>query len=149
MIPTFPDRIDLGTDSNGSDESPGLVDRLAGVDRASRPRHWVKNLACFAGLVFSGRTGSTFDAVVEAFESVRDFLPGGVGGLPVQRRLRHRQRDRLDPGQAGSRPIASGLVAPVASGFGDVARGWRSSRSGASTRLGPEVRRSSWPLTLP
>jgi 4-hydroxybenzoate polyprenyltransferase len=75
--------------------------------RAMRPEQWVKNLACFAGLIFSGRlfqpemvfdAGSAFVAfclIASAVYLLNDYID--------------RHRDRLNP-RTADRPIASGAL---------------------------------------
>jgi 4-hydroxybenzoate polyprenyltransferase len=75
--------------------------------RAMRPYQWVKNLTCFAGLIFSGRlfqqemvihAGSAFVAfslVASAIYLLNDYID--------------RHRDRLNP-RTADRPIASGAL---------------------------------------
>ncbi len=75
--------------------------------RAMRPEQWVKNLACFAGLMFSGRlfqpemvldAGSAFVAfclLASAIYLLNDYID--------------RERDRLNP-RTADRPIASGAL---------------------------------------
>jgi 4-hydroxybenzoate polyprenyltransferase len=75
--------------------------------RAMRPHQWVKNLTCFAGLIFSGRlfqpemtihAGSAFIAfslIASAIYLLNDYVD--------------RHRDRLNP-RTADRPIASGAL---------------------------------------
>ena len=74
---------------------------------AARPRQWIKNLACFAGLVFAQLLFHE-DAVLRALAGVRRVLPGVVERVPAQRRLRPRARP-ANPSKR-KRPVASGLV---------------------------------------
>ena len=46
-------------DSRDEPPAPNRLSRSLGLILAARPSHWVKNCACFAGLVFSGKL---FDA---------------------------------------------------------------------------------------
>ena len=88
---------------------PGPAGRLWGVVRCMRPRQWIKNLACFAGLIFSGqllrlgslgRAGLAFAGFCLAASAV--YLLNDV----YDRKL-----DRQHPGKR-SRPVASGLLPP-------------------------------------
>jgi 4-hydroxybenzoate polyprenyltransferase len=75
--------------------------------RAMRPEQWVKNLTCFAGLMFSGRlfqpemvidAGSAFVAfslIASAIYLLNDYID--------------RDRDRLNP-RTADRPLASGAL---------------------------------------
>jgi 4-hydroxybenzoate polyprenyltransferase len=75
--------------------------------RAMRPHQWVKNLTCFAGLMFSGRlfrpemvidAGSAFAAfslMSSAIYLLNDYID--------------RHRDRLNP-RTANRPLASGAL---------------------------------------
>jgi len=75
--------------------------------QAARPRQWIKNLACFAGLVFSGRL---FDASAIG-HSILAF--GGfclaASAVYMLNDVADRRLDRHNPSKR-DRPIASGLV---------------------------------------
>jgi 4-hydroxybenzoate polyprenyltransferase len=88
--------------------------------RAARPGQWVKNLACFAGLIFSGRLfqGGAFAAACLAFAGFSLAASGGY----LLNDVCDREFDRLNPKKRG-RPVASGLV-PVS---------WALAASGALT----------------
>jgi len=99
-----------------------------------RPRQWVKNLACFAGLVFSGQlfvagqilhaaiAFATFSAMASAIYILNDFLD--------------RDKDRNNP-RTAQRPLASGtlplwlagiafIALLIAAGAGTFTLGWKS-----------------------
>ena len=85
-----------------------------GLAQAARPRQWIKNLACFAGLIFSGRMMEPA-AIVESIVAFAGFcLTASAVYLfndVVDRRL-----DRQNPSKR-NRPIASGAV-PVSWALG-------------------------------
>jgi 4-hydroxybenzoate polyprenyltransferase len=99
--PTLPDA------RAASAAAPAAVFPVAALVRQLRPRHWVKNFACLAGLIFSGqllapeavgRAGLgfvVFCAVASAVYIVNDFIDRG--------------RDRLNP-RTAHRPLASGAL---------------------------------------
>jgi 4-hydroxybenzoate polyprenyltransferase len=84
--------------------------RLVGLLASARPRQWIKNLACFAGLIFSGHLfdPSAFWAAVWAFVG---FCLASSSVYLVNDVL-DRRSDAVNP-RKRSRPIASGRV-PVA-----------------------------------
>jgi 4-hydroxybenzoate polyprenyltransferase len=81
--------------------------RLVGLARAARPGHWVKNLACFAGLIFSGRLFQE-RAIVEACVAFAGFCMA-ASGVYLLNDVWDRGYDRLNPSKR-RRPVASGLV---------------------------------------
>jgi 4-hydroxybenzoate polyprenyltransferase len=91
-------------------ELPGaaiVASRLLGLARAARPRQWIKNLACFAGLVFSGRLFE-HQAIVHALLSFAGFCLA-ASAVYLLNDVVDRQLDRLNPSKR-DRPIAAGLV---------------------------------------
>ena len=82
---------------------------LAGLVISARPRQWGKNVACFAGLVFSGRL---FDATA-AIGSATAFAGFCLSSSSVYliNDVCDRRSDAANP-KKRSRPIASGLVRP-------------------------------------
>ena len=80
---------------------------LIHLAQAARPRQWIKNLACFAGLVFSGRL---FDATAIG-HSILAFAGFCLAASAVYllNDVVDRRLDRLNPSKR-DRPIASGLV---------------------------------------
>jgi 4-hydroxybenzoate polyprenyltransferase len=84
--------------------------RLAGLVRALRPLHWVKNIACFAGLIFSVRL---FEAQAVAAACLA-FVGFSLAASSVYliNDVCDRALDRLNP-KKRQRPIASGLVPTV------------------------------------
>jgi 4-hydroxybenzoate polyprenyltransferase len=99
---TFEEAREVKGDANASPAS-----RVVGLALALRPVQWVKNLACFAGLIFSGRL---FDAqaTAEAFVAFGGFCLA-ASGVYLLNDVCDRPFDRLNPKKRG-RPIASGLV---------------------------------------
>ncbi len=80
---------------------------LRGLILALRPGQWVKNFACFAGLVFSGQFfhSSSFSRACQAF--VGFCL--AASAIYLVNDVFDRRIDRLNPSKR-KRPIASGLV---------------------------------------
>jgi len=83
--------------------------RLAGLVRAARPQHWVKNLACFAGLIFSGHL---FQPRAE-LRAILAFVGFCLAASAVYliNDICDRALDRANPSKRG-RPVASGLLPP-------------------------------------
>ncbi len=81
--------------------------RAAGLVEAARLRQWVKNLACFAGLIFSGRLSD--EAAIRA--AVWAFFGFCLASSSVYlvNDVFDRRSDAVNP-KKRSRPIASGLV---------------------------------------
>lgn len=90
-----------------------LPQRFRGLLRAARPRQWIKNLVCFAGLIFSGRLFQV-EAALEAIVAFVGFCLA-ASGIYLLNDICDRQSDRHNPKKRG-RPIASGLV-PVSWAF--------------------------------
>ena len=110
---------------------PGVGLRsLIPLAQAARPRQWIKNLACFAGLVFSGRM---FDpaAIVESILAFAGFCLA-ASAVYLLNDVVDRRVDLLNPSKR-NRPIASGLV-PVS---------WRWGRR-VCWRSEPSPRQSNW-----
>jgi 4-hydroxybenzoate polyprenyltransferase len=78
--------------------------------QAARPRQWIKNFACFAGLVFSGRL---FDerAIVQSVLAFAGFCLA-ASAVYLLNDVVDRRVDRLNPSKR-DRPIARGLVPAV------------------------------------
>jgi 4-hydroxybenzoate polyprenyltransferase len=87
--------------------SIGTARTLLGLVQAARPHQWIKNLACFAGLVFSGRM---FERGV-FLESILAFAGFCLASSSVYllNDMVDRDLDRRNPTKR-HRPIASGLV---------------------------------------
>src|SRR5437764_1398637 len=81
--------------------------RLEGLARAARPGQWIKNVACFAGLIFSGRLFQG-RAAVEALLAFGGFCLAS-SGVYLLNDVCDLPYDRLNP-RTRSRPIASGAV---------------------------------------
>lgn len=81
--------------------------RAIGLAHAARPRQWIKNLACFAGLLFSGKLfqGAAIELAGLAFAG----FCLAASGIYLINDVIDRPLDRQHPGKL-SRPIASGLV---------------------------------------
>ncbi len=88
----------------------GVVQSLVGLAQAARPYQWIKNLACFAGLVFSGRL---FERGV-FLQSILAFAAFCLASSAVYllNDVVDRDLDRKNPSKR-HRPVASGQV-PVA-----------------------------------
>jgi 4-hydroxybenzoate polyprenyltransferase len=84
-----------------------VSDRLEGLLRSARPQQWVKNLTCFAGLIFSGRLFLTH-AIAQACLAFAGFCLASAG-VYLWNDVYDRPFDRLNP-KKRERPIASGLV---------------------------------------
>ncbi|MGA9923216.1 MAG: decaprenyl-phosphate phosphoribosyltransferase [Isosphaeraceae bacterium] len=94
---------------------PGVGLRsLIPLAQAARPRQWIKNLACFAGLVFSGRMFEPV-AIVESILAFAGFCLA-ASAVYLLNDVVDRRLDRLNPSKR-DRPIASGLV-PVSWALG-------------------------------
>jgi 4-hydroxybenzoate polyprenyltransferase len=78
-----------------------------GLVRVMRPRQWVKNTACLAGLIFSGQLFSR-PAEVAALAATVMFC-AAASAVYVLNDLCDRHSDRLNPRKA-HRPIAAGLL---------------------------------------
>jgi 4-hydroxybenzoate polyprenyltransferase len=87
---------------------------LLELGQAARPRQWIKNLACFAGLVFSGHL---FDPRA-MFASMMAFMGFCLSASAVYllNDVVDRRLDRLNPSKR-DRPIAAGRV-PVSWALG-------------------------------
>ena len=83
--------------------------RLEELLRAARPAHWIKNLACFAGLIFSGLLFQA-DAIARACLAFSGFCLA-ASSVYLFNDLIDRARDLRNPLKKG-RPIASGRVTP-------------------------------------
>jgi 4-hydroxybenzoate polyprenyltransferase len=97
--------------------SSSLTQRLAGLVEAARPRQWVKNFACFAGLIFSGNLLRE-RSVVEALLAFVGFCLAS-SAIYLFNDVCDRALDRLNPDKR-TRPIASGRV-PVSWALGAAA----------------------------
>ena len=83
--------------------------RLIGLVRAARPRQWVKNFACFAGLIFSGQLFLPW-SVARAVLAFAGFSLA-ASAVYLLNDVCDREHDRVNPSKR-KRPIASGLVPP-------------------------------------
>ena len=81
--------------------------RALGLARSMRPRQWIKNFACFAGLLFSGLL-FRWGAVGAACVAFVGFCLAS-SGIYLINDVIDRPLDREHPGKC-RRPIASGLV---------------------------------------
>lgn len=79
----------------------------AALVRAFRPRQWIKNCACLAGLIFSGKLLHSA-AQIEAVAVTMMFC-AGASAIYIVNDLFDRKKDRLNPRKA-HRPIASGAL---------------------------------------
>jgi 4-hydroxybenzoate polyprenyltransferase len=95
------------TETEPSTALAGRARRVMGLVVAARPRQWVKNLAVFAGLIFSGHL---FDArsIGEACWAFLGFCLASSSVYLVND-VCDRRSDAANP-RKRSRPIASGLV---------------------------------------
>jgi 4-hydroxybenzoate polyprenyltransferase len=110
-----PEIADLG---RGEDRSPRSAKRIvAGLIEASRPRQWIKNLACVAGLIFSGHLFH-FVAFAEAGLAFVGFCLAS-SAVYLFNDVCDRMVDRLHIHKR-DRPIASGIV-PVSWALGTSA----------------------------
>ncbi len=82
---------------------------LFALVRSMRPKQWLKNVACFAGLVFSGQL---FQPRVQA-AALLAFVAFSLiaSAVYLLNDLLDRTRDRANP-RTASRPLASGLLPP-------------------------------------
>jgi 4-hydroxybenzoate polyprenyltransferase len=92
------------------DAEAGPRNRAAGLVASMRPRQWIKNLACFAGLIFSGHL---FDlaALGRAAWAFLGFCLAS-SSIYLVNDVCDRRSDAANP-KKRSRPIASGRV-PIA-----------------------------------
>ena len=81
--------------------------RAAAWVRLLRPHHWTKNLACLAGVLFSGRFVET-EADVRALWTFAVFCAASSAVYALNDVL-DRERDRRHP-RKRTRPIASGAI---------------------------------------
>lgn len=81
--------------------------RVLGLVRAARPRQWVKNFACFAGLIFSGQLFLPW-AVAHAVLAFAGFSLA-ASAVYLLNDVCDRDHDRANPSKR-KRPVASGLV---------------------------------------
>ena len=79
--------------------------------RLLRPHHWTKNLACLAGVLFSGKMSHP-DAVAAALGTLLVFCAASSGVYALNDVL-DRARDREHP-RKRHRPVASGAIAASA-----------------------------------
>lgn len=96
------------TDAPGdSADAISTARRVKGLIRAARPAQWIKNFACFAGLIFSGRL---FDprAIVGALLAFAGFCLAS-SSVYLFNDVVDRALDRANPSKR-HRPIASGMV---------------------------------------
>ena len=100
-------------DANAT-ESASMSRRLWGLVRAVRPRQWVKNLACFAGVIFS-RQLFQWSADLRALGAFAGFSMA-ASAVYLLNDVCDRELDRANPSKR-MRPIASGLV-PVSWALG-------------------------------
>ncbi|CAN5893225.1 decaprenyl-phosphate phosphoribosyltransferase [soil metagenome] len=96
-------------DGRGPTASGLFWGRLRGLVRAARPRQWIKNLACFAGLIFSGQLFVT-EAIWGALLAFAGFSLA-ASCIYLINDVCDRKIDRGNP-RTRTRPIASGLVPP-------------------------------------
>jgi 4-hydroxybenzoate polyprenyltransferase len=81
--------------------------RVVGLIVTARPRQWVKNLACFAGLIFSGHLFDA-EAIGAAFWAFLGFCLASSSVYFVND-VCDRRSDAANP-KKRSRPIAAGIV---------------------------------------
>lgn len=89
---------------------------LWGIIKESRPRQWIKNLALFAGLIFSHQLNNpdSLNLIIKGFF----IFSGLVSATYIFNDILDVKRDREHPFKS-KRPIASGVVpVPVAIGVG-------------------------------
>jgi 4-hydroxybenzoate polyprenyltransferase len=100
--------------------APGVsaARRLRGLGRSMRPRHWIKNLPCFAGLIFSGKLAEGAPAVGRSALAFAGFSLA-ASSIYLVNDVLDRRFDRLSPTKR-HRPIASGVV-PVSWALGAAA----------------------------
>ena len=84
--------------------------RVVGLARAARPQQWVKNVACFAGLMFSGQLLNPV-AARSACVAFASYCLASSSAYLINDVL-DRKSDRENVKKRG-RPIASGLVPPA------------------------------------
>lgn len=79
--------------------------------RVMRPHQWIKNIVCFAGLIFSGRLllAEAQEAAALAFAA----FCFAASSVYVLNDLIDRERDRMNP-RTAKRPIASGKLSAKA-----------------------------------
>ena len=80
---------------------------MIGLFFAARPRQWIKNLACFAGLVFAQLLFHE-QAVLRALLAFAGFCLAS-SSVYLLNDVCDRELDRANPSKR-KRPIASGLV---------------------------------------
>jgi len=95
-------------------QSSSVFQYLVPLTQAVRPRQWIKNLACFAGLIFSGRLFHP-SAIIQALLACAGFCLA-ASAVYLLNDVLDRQLDRLNPAKR-HRPIASGRL-PVSWAIG-------------------------------
>lgn len=75
--------------------------------RAFRPRQWIKNFACLAGIIFSGKLFESAAQIHAA--AVMIMFCAAASAVYIINDLFDREKDRVNPKKA-SRPIASGAL---------------------------------------
>jgi 4-hydroxybenzoate polyprenyltransferase len=89
------------------DEEAARRGRLGGLVASMRPRQWIKNLACFAGLIFSGHLFDAAPARAAAWAFAGFCLASS--SVYLVNDVFDRRADAANP-KKRSRPIASGRV---------------------------------------
>jgi 4-hydroxybenzoate polyprenyltransferase len=87
--------------------SSGAVRSFLGLVQAARPHQWIKNLACFAGLVFSGRMLES-GVLLQSILAFAGFCLAS-SAVYLLNDVVDRDLDRRNPSKR-HRPIASGVV---------------------------------------
>ncbi len=95
------------TESSTLDSRSSTSRRLVGLVVSARPRQWVKNLACFAGLIFSGRLFD-FASLVDSLVAFAGFCLASSSVYLIND-VCDREVDAENP-KKRSRPIAAGVV---------------------------------------
>ncbi|GAC1472295.1 MAG: decaprenyl-phosphate phosphoribosyltransferase [Isosphaeraceae bacterium] len=90
-----------------TDHPGSTAERLLGLSRAARPKQWIKNLACFAGLIFSGQLFQE-RSIARALLAFAGFCLAS-SSVYLLNDVCDRDLDRSSPSKR-DRPIASGLV---------------------------------------
>jgi 4-hydroxybenzoate polyprenyltransferase len=100
-------RLISGPPATPGVRQPGPLSVAWALVCVARPEQWVKNLACFAGLIFSGRLFLA-RAEVEAFAAFWSFCFAS-SSVYILNDYFDRENDRRNP-RTDSRPLASGTL---------------------------------------
>jgi decaprenyl-phosphate phosphoribosyltransferase len=100
---------------NASPATVLLKDQIIGLIKLMRPKHWVKNGFVFAPLLFAGELLNA-NAVAQTVMAALFFCIASSATYIVND-LHDIEFDRRNPKKSKSRPLASGIITPMAAIF--------------------------------